>query len=78
MNIAKRIRLKMGNATEIKRTINRVANMVANGEMDTKSANTIILACNAVLSSIRTDEQKRRIDELERIIGEYENSTEVF
>lgn len=68
----------MGNATEIKRTINRVANMVANGEMDTKSANTIILACNAVLSSIRTDEQKRRIDELERIIGEYENSTEVF
>ena len=43
--------------------------MAANGEMDTKTANTIILACNAVLSAIRTDEQQKKIDELEEIIG---------
>ena len=46
-----------------------MANMAANGEMDTKTANTIILACNAVLSAIRTDEQQKKIDELEEIIG---------
>lgn len=43
--------------------------MVANGEMDNKTANTIILGCNAVLSAIRTDEQQRKIDELERILN---------
>lgn len=42
--------------------------MVANGEMDTKRANTIILGCNAVLSSIRIDEQQKKIDELELIL----------
>ena len=60
------IRLKTRTATEIRRTLSRVMNMVANGEMDNKTANTIILGCNAVLSAIRTDEQQRKIDELER------------
>lgn len=46
-----------------------MANMAANGEMDTKTANTIILACNAVLSAIRTDDQQKKIDELEEIIS---------
>jgi hypothetical protein len=44
--------------------------MVANGEMDTKQANTIILACNATLSAIKTEEQGKRIDELEDLINE--------
>ena len=38
--------------------------------MDNKTANTIILGCNAVLSAIRTDEQQRRINELEKILQE--------
>ena len=63
------IRLKTRTATEIRRTLSRVMNMVANGEMDNKTANTIILGCNAVLSAIRTDEQHRKIDELERILS---------
>ena len=44
--------------------------MAVNGEIDTKTANTIILACNAVLSAIRTDEQQRKIDQLEEILNE--------
>lgn len=64
-----KIRLKTRTATEIRRTLSRVMNMVANGEMDNKTANTIILGCNAVLSAIRTDEQQRKIDELERILS---------
>ena len=66
----KQIRLKTKTATEVRRTLTRVMNMVANGEMDNKTANTIILGCNAVLSSIRTDDQQRKIDELERILNE--------
>lgn len=64
-----KIRLKTRTATEIRRTLSRVMNMVANGEMDGKTANTIILGCNAVLSAIRTDEQQRKIDELEKLLS---------
>lgn len=46
--------------------------MTANGEIDVKTANTIILGCNAVLSSIRTDEQQKKIAELEAIIDKIE------
>lgn len=63
-------RLNLKNPQEVRRTLNRVANMALNGEIDTKVANTIILACNAVLSSIRTDEQQKKIDELENILKE--------
>ena len=64
------MRLRMGTPTEVRRTLARVANMTVNGEIDTKTANTIILACNAVLSAIRTDEQQRRIDQLEELLNE--------
>lgn len=63
------IRLKTRTATEVRRTLSRAMNMVANGKMDNKTANTIILGCNAVLSAIRTDEQQRKIDELEKILN---------
>ena len=58
----------MRTPTEIRRTLARVANMALNGDIDNKTANTIILACNAVLSAIRTDEQQKRIDDLEMIL----------
>lgn len=66
--MANKIRFKMGTPTEVRRTLIRVSNMVANGQIDTKQANTIIYAANAVLSSIRSDEQQRKIDELEQIL----------
>lgn len=64
------MRLRMGNPTEVRRTLSRVANMAVNGEIDTKTANTVILACNAVLSAIRTDEQQKKIEQLEQILNE--------
>ncbi|MGV8906390.1 MAG: hypothetical protein ACOH15_07315 [Acetobacterium sp.] len=64
--MAKRLSLK--NPQEVRRALNRVANMALNGEIDSRIANTIILACNAVLSSIRTDEQQIKIDQLEAIL----------
>lgn len=63
------IRLNTRTPAEIRRTLTRVMNMVVNGKMDNKTANTIILGCNAVLSSIRTDEQQRKIDDLEKILN---------
>lgn len=62
------MRLRMRTPTEVRRTLARVANMALNGDIDNKTANTIILACNAVLSAIRTDEQRKRIDDLEMIL----------
>lgn len=65
-----KIRLKTGTPQEVRRTITRIMNMVANGEMDSKTGNTLIVGCNAVLSSIRADEQKKKIEELERVLEE--------
>lgn len=61
--------LKVSTATEVRRTLSRIINMAANNEIDSKTANTIILACNAVLSSIRTDEQQKQIDRLEELLN---------
>ena len=63
-------RLRMNTPAEIKRTINRVSNMVLNGQLDPKSANAIIYACNTALSSIRIDEQEKRLDELEKLVSD--------
>lgn len=61
-------RLKLSTPSEVRRALTRVSNMVLNDELDPKQANSIISACNVILSGIRTDEQQKKIDELERII----------
>lgn len=71
----RRISLKMSTPREIQRTLSRVANMAINGEIESKVANTIILACNAVLGSIRTDEQQKQIDSFQSQLDELERRT---
>lgn len=66
--MARRLTFKTKTATEVRRTLSRVVNMVANGEIDIKTANTIILACNAILGSVRTDEQQKKLAELEKLL----------
>ena len=63
-------RLKMSNSREVRRTVNRIANMLLNGEVDPKTANAILYACNVCLGAIRTDEQKQKLDELEKLVME--------
>lgn len=65
-----KIRLRLNSPTEVRRALSKVMNMAVNGEIDIKTANCIITGCNVVLSSIRTDDQQKKIDELERIINE--------
>lgn len=64
----KKIHFKVSTPQEVRRVLARVLNMVANGDMDSKTGNCIIAGCNAVLGAIRTDEQQRKIEELERLI----------
>lgn len=68
--MARRKCLKLDTPQAVRKALSRVANMVLNGELDTKTANSIILACNAILSGIRTDEQDKKIAELEQILNE--------
>ena len=62
--------LKMSTPEQIRRTINRINNMLLNGELDPKTANAMIYGCNSALGSIRLDEQEKRLDELEKLLKE--------
>lgn len=66
-------RLKMSSSREVRRTVNRIANMLLNGEIDPKTANAILYGCNVCLGAIRVDEQQAKLDELESIIGDLRN-----
>ncbi|OUQ16104.1 hypothetical protein B5E84_13060 [Lachnoclostridium sp. An14] len=68
--MARRKSLKLDTPQAVRKALARIANMVLNGELDTKTANSIILACNAILSGIRTDEQEKKLAELEQILNE--------
>ena len=48
--------------------MNRVANMVLNGELAAKDANAILYAANVILGAIRVDEQQKKLDELEQLV----------
>lgn len=67
-------RLRMGNTTELKRAANKVANMLLNGEIDAKTANALLYACNVIAGVIRVDEQEKKLAELERMIKEIERN----
>lgn len=67
-------RLRMGSTTELKRTANKIANLLLNGEIDSKTANALLYSCNVIAGIIRVDEQQRKIDELERLIRELEHN----
>lgn len=63
-------RLKMSTSREVRRAVNRIANMLLNGEIDAKTANAILYAANVTLGVIRVDEQQVKLDELERLVEE--------
>ncbi len=51
----------------------RINNMVLNGEIDSKTANALLYGCNVCLGAIRVDDQQAKIDELEKLLKEFEN-----
>lgn len=67
--MARRKSLKLDTPQAVRKALSRVSNMVLNGEIDPKSANTLILACNSILSAIRIDEQEKKITEIEKLLN---------
>lgn len=61
-------RLKMGSSKEIRQAVNRIANMLLNGEIDPKTGNAILYGANVALGAIRVDEVEQRLQELEKVI----------
>ena len=66
------MRLKTSNPSECRRSLSKIINLVVSGDLDPKAANTAIYGINSILGAIRTDEQERRIDELEKVLKECE------
>lgn len=64
--------LKLSTPEEVRRAMSRIANMVLNGELDSKEANCLIYACNSALGAIRTDEYRQKVEELEALLMEQE------
>ena len=60
----------MSTSREVRRTVNRISNLLLNGELDPKTANALLYACNVALGAIRADEQQRKLDELEALVKE--------
>ncbi|WKY46540.1 hypothetical protein Q5O24_09090 [Eubacteriaceae bacterium ES3] len=53
--MAKRLNLKT--TQEVRRSLTRIANMLLNDEIEPKKANALTFVCNAVLGSLKADEQ---------------------
>lgn len=66
-------RLKMSSSREVRRAVNRITNMLLNGEIDAKTANAILYGCNVCLGAIRVDDQQAKLDELEKIVEDMVN-----
>lgn len=63
------MRVRLNSARDIRRTLTRVTNAALAGEIDTKRANTVIVACNAALGALRIEEEMgAQIEDNELII----------
>jgi len=63
-------RLKLSTSSDIRKSINRISNMLLNGEIEPKAANAILYGCNIALAAIRVDEQQTLLEDLERKVKE--------
>ena len=59
----------MSTSTEVKRAVNRINNMLLNGEIDAKTANALLYGCNVCLGAIRVDDQQAQLNELEKMVN---------
>lgn len=66
----KKIRLRLSTPKDIRKTLAKVTNQLANNEIDPKKANTIAYLCNCILQSIRVDELEKQVQALEELIND--------
>ena len=68
--MAGKVRLSFTDNKEIRRSLNRVANMVVNGELDAPRASAIATLCNTILKADKQLEMEKEIEELREIVEE--------
>ena len=69
----KKIRLKFTDIKSIKLSLNRVANLVANGELDPQRGSCIATLCNTLLKASKQEEIEKEIENLKEILEELQN-----
>ena len=70
------MKMKLSTPKEVRKSLSTVANMVLNGEIEPKKANAFVYVTNAILTSIRIDEQEKQIQELKQIVQEIQSNNE--
>lgn len=60
--------LRLSTPKEVRQAVTKTVNEIRNGELTPQQGNAIITGCNVVLSSIRIDEQEKKIAELECLL----------
>lgn len=68
-------KFKTSTAKEVRTTLSTLVNLVANDKIDQKKANSIVYITNAILTSIRVDEQERQIQELKEIVEQIQKDS---
>lgn len=58
--------------------MNKINNMLLNGEVDAKTANALLYGCNVCLGAIRVDDQQAKLNELEKAIKELESNEQGY
>ena len=70
------MKMKLSTPKEVRKSLATVANMVLNGEIEPKKSNAFVYVSNAILTSIRIDEQEKQIQELKQIVQEIQEKNE--
>ena len=55
----KKIRLRWSTPAECRRSLAKVNNMVVNGELDAKSANSIYFSANLILEALKMEHEQK-------------------
>ena len=63
-------KLSWSNAREVRRSLAAINNMLLNDKIEADKARAIVYTANAILQSIRIDEQEKQIEELRELIEE--------
>lgn len=66
----KKYKFKTSTPREVRQTLSKLVNLVANNEIEQKKANSIVYITNSILTSIRVDEQEQQIQELKELVKE--------
>lgn len=68
--MAKKKYLKLDTPANIRKSLNRISNMLLNKEIDPNTAKALTYSCNIILSALRVDEYEKEVERLKDILTE--------